>query len=154
MAALAATMKLTPITASCTSGQRLSVQLSSSAPASAAPSAANCTAAPCGSKRGAPDADSHLRHCGVDEADAAPQHLDAERRVRRGDEQSREQRRPDDVESGGIETHCSGVSSRATRSSKYPKRSFARSDPPTVKGSITLGMPVRCERNCAAFGSS
>src|SRR4029079_9932940 len=46
----AASTNVTPIIASCTSGQCLSVHVSSSAPASAALSAHACTAQPCGSR--------------------------------------------------------------------------------------------------------
>ena len=46
IAALEPSTNTTPMTASCTSGQRRSVQVSSRAPASAAANAATCTAAP------------------------------------------------------------------------------------------------------------
>src|SRR3954464_4177618 len=70
-----------------------------------------------------------LRHREVNEHDAAIQYLHAERRMRRGHEKSRDQRRPENV---GIERHFTMVRRRASVSSYSLNRSFASSVPPTV----------------------
>src|SRR3954468_1041900 len=70
-----------------------------------------------------------LRHRQVDEHDAAIQYLHAERRMRRGHEKSRNERRP---ENAGIERHFTMVRRRASVSSYSLKRSFASSVPPPV----------------------
>src|SRR3954464_4050196 len=129
MATLAASTKVTPMIPSCTSGQRLSVQLSTSAPASAAPSAATCTAGPCPHRPPPPprslrlvaelvgDDDAEpcdLRHGEVDEDNAAAQDLHAERYMRRCDEQARQQRGQDDAEPCA---HFKSARSRARLSS-------------------------------------
>src|SRR5581483_2460078 len=93
-----------------------------------------------------------LRDGKVDEDDAPLEHLHAERDVRRGDEQARDERGPQDAELGGTDAHFTVFSKRSIVSSNSPKRSFARSVPPTVKGSITLGILVLSDRNCAAPG--
>ena len=130
--------------ASCTSGQRRSVQVSSSAPASAADErrdlhrgALRLPAEAVGEDHAEPG---DLRHREVDEHDAALEHLHAERHVRRGHEQAGDERRPQDAEA------------RRRRASFQPPRAAARSCrrtsrtdpspcrvPPTVNGSITAG---------------
>src|SRR5262249_12449131 len=94
-----------------------------------------------------------LRHCGIDEDDAALEHLHAERHVRRRDQQPGDERRPEDSEARRVQIHLITASRRAIVSSNRPNRSFALSVPPTVNGIIVVAMPVRSDRNSAARGS-
>src|SRR3977135_13559 len=79
-----------------------------------------------------------------------PRH--AERDGGRGDQQTRDERGPQDAEARRVERHFTVASSRPMVSSNTPNRSFALSVPPTVKGIITAGMLALVERNSAACG--
>ena len=105
---------------------------------------------PLGSRRRLPG---DLRDREIDEHDAAIQHLDAERHMRRGHEQAGDERRPKDAEIDRRRVHLGTASKRARVSSNRPKRSFARPVPPTVKGRVTAGILARSDSHCAARGS-
>ena len=147
----------TPISASCTSGRLRSVQVSSSAPSSAAATAAICVIQPVSSRPGRVRRDHaerrDLRDREIDEHDAAPQHLLAERHVRQRDEDAGDERRPQDAEGAGEVVHLPAASSRLMVSSKSPNRSLASGVPPTENGSTTTGTPIFCDSQSAAFGS-
>src|SRR5262249_38838841 len=93
-----------------------------------------------------------LGHGEVNEHDAAREHLHAEGHVSRGDEQAGDKRRPQNPEACRIRGHFSAPSRGPIMSSEKPNRSLALSVPPTVKGSITIGIFERSERNRAAWG--
>src|SRR5262249_23782213 len=92
----------------------------------------------------------YLGHRKVDEDDAARKHLHAQWNVGRRHEQAGDERRPQDAEARRVERHFNAPSKRWIVSSNNPKRSLALSVPPTVKGTITVGILARLERNCAA----
>ncbi len=89
-----------------------------------------------------------LRDRQIDEHDAAVEHLPAQRHVRGQHQQPGEERQTEDreVERGGV--HWVAASSRSSVSSNSENRSFARSLPPTVNGSLTTGTPAFC---CSQF---
>src|SRR6185369_1797719 len=91
-----------------------------------------------------------LRYREIDEHDATIEHLDAERRVGRRDEEPRDQRCP---ENSGIDGHLAIARRRASVSSYRPKRSFACSVPPTVYGRTTAGILARSASHSAGRGS-
>src|SRR5207245_11493565 len=91
-----------------------------------------------------------LGHGEANEDDARLEHLDAERDVRGRDEPPRQKRGPYDAE---IERHLAIVSNRVIVSSYTPNKSFALSEPPTVKGTITEGIFARSASHSAARGS-
>jgi len=85
-----------------------------------------------------------LRDGQVDEDDAAVQHLHAQGDVGGEHQQPGDERRPQDapVERAPVHRVPPAATSRATVSSKRPKRSFAASLPPTVNGIFTAAMPA------------
>ena len=89
----------------------------------------------------------------IDEHDATPQHLLAERHVRQRDEDAGDERRPQDAEGAGEVVHLPAASSRLMVSSKSPNRSLASGVPPTENGSTTTGTPIFRDSESAAFAS-
>src|SRR6185295_2684363 len=89
----------------------------------------------------------------VDEHDAAAQHLYAERSMRGRDQQPRGKCGSEYRRVYRREVHRGTASSRASVSSKSPKRSCALSLPPTVNASATAGIFARSESHSAARGS-
>ena len=117
--AVEASTNSTPISASCTSGRLRSVQVSSSAPSSAATTAASCVPQPSAPEpervRGDDAEARDLRDGQVDEHDPARQHLHAERHVRQHDQEPGDQRRQQDAEFVVQQAHFATPVSRFTR---------------------------------------
>ena len=93
----------------------------------------------------------HLRNRQVDEDDAPPQHVDAQRHMgceyqQAGDEGGEQQAPIKPLQFGA---HFSGTSSRATVSSNSVVRSFACGVPPTLKGRTTTGSLVSADNHSA-----
>src|SRR5919202_3982730 len=89
----------------------------------------------------------NLRNGEIDEDDPTLEHLYAERHVRGRDEESRSERGPKNAEVDRRGSHFATASRRARVSSYRPKRSLARSVPPTVYGRTTTGMRARSASN-------
>src|SRR6476469_2632860 len=94
-----------------------------------------------------------LRDGEIDEYDATAQHLNAKRHVSCGNENTSEERRPEDVNINRAGIHLATATKRSIVSSNKPKRSFALSVPPTVNGSITAGILACCDNHSTARGS-
>ena len=109
----AATTNSTPISASCTSGHFFSVQVSSSAPISAAPTAADLHAPAFrleAERVGGGHAEARdLRDGEVDEDDAAIEHLLAQRHMRRQHQQARRETPASRMESSRLPMLISSI---------------------------------------------
>src|SRR5256885_1821987 len=94
-----------------------------------------------------------LRHGEIDEHEPSPEHLNAQRNMRGGNEQAGDKRRPYYRQIERFRAHLATGSNLSIESSYNPNKSFARSVPPTVKGSITAGTLARSASHSAARGS-
>ena len=99
------------------------------------------------------DAESrNLRDREIDEHDAPLEHLDAERDVRQCNDNTGCQCGLEDAPPGGPLAHRKTASSRFSVPSERPKRFFAGSLRPTVKGTTTAGIMARCDSHSEARG--
>lgn len=89
-----------------------------------------------------------LRDRKVNEDDAAPQHLTAQRHMARQHQQTGCERRQQNAGIDRSEAHGAATSRRVRVTSNRPNRSSVPGVPPTVNGSSTAAMPALSASHC------